>query len=361
VSNRTLLGSTPRAAVLALAVLAVAGCGGGTGSGTGSTPSPTQTAASTAASAAPVAGHPVVVASGVPFPTNLAFDRQGRLWVSSAAGGSNPSTDGVWYVAHGAPRHVVKGLGATFGLTWVGDQLYVTHMSSSGNGAVSVLQGFDGTTFKRRRTVIGNVAAGIPTMASVVQGPGGRVYLGVPASHDKGGQAGRILSIAPGEAKPVVEATGLNSTFGLAFDGGRLLVTDNGRDDLGPSRPPDELDTFDPSGSVVDFGYPACYGQGGSACAGTRGPFVRFLPHASPAGIAVAGDTAYVAENGAIVKTAKPAGSDIQRVDLRTGRTSVFWRSPVKHDPTSAAIGPDGNLYATLYASGKVVRFDLRR
>lgn len=50
-------------------------------------------------------------------------------------------------------------------------------------------------------------------------------------------------------------------------------MTDNGRDDLGPSRPPDELEAFVPGEPVADFGFPACYGQGGGACAGTRAPF----------------------------------------------------------------------------------------
>ena len=72
----------------------------------------------------------------------------------------------------------------------------------------------------------------------------------------------------------------------------------------------------------------------------------------------MAGDVAYVAENGSAFEK-NPTGSDVVRVDLRTGRHSVFWRSPVKHDPLGAAIGPDGDLYATLYVSGKVVRFDL--
>ena len=88
------------------------------------------------------------------------------------------------------------------------------------------------------------------------------------------------------------------------------------------------------------------------------GPLTKLPAHAASAGIAVAGDVAYVAENGSAFEK-NPTGSDVVRVDLNTGRHSVLWRSPVKHDPLGAAIGPDGDLYVTLYASGKVVRFDL--
>jgi glucose/arabinose dehydrogenase len=135
-------------------------------------------------------------------------------------------------------------------------------------------------------------------------------------------------------------------------------VTDTGRNDLGPFKPHEEVNAFDPSGPVVDFGYPGCYGQGGRACAGTRAPLANLPPHAASAGIAVTGDVAYVAQNGSAFEE-NPTGSDVVRVNLRTGRHSVLWRSPVKHDPLGAAIGPDGDLYVTLYVSGKVVRFDL--
>ena len=70
------------------------------------------------------------------------------------------------------------------------------------------------------------------------------------------------------------------------------------------------------------------------------------------------GDTAYVAQNGSSFD-ANPTGSDVQQVNLKTGRRSLVWRSSVKHDPLGAAIGPDGDLYVTLFATGRVVRFDL--
>ena len=339
-------------------VAGLAGCGGHGAAAQSTTTTPTRTSVKAGTEPPLHAGPPTVVASGIPFPTNLAFDRRGRLWVTSGTSGTNPS-DGVWYVPPGGrPRHVAKGLTTALGLAWVGNRLYVGHVASPGDGRITILEGFTGDRFTSRRVALDGIAVGQHTVGSIVKGPGGRLFVGVGATSNNGGRPGRVLSFLPSGGKPVLEATGLRSAFGLAFQGRRLLVTDNGRDDLGPFRPPDELNAFDPAGPVVDFGFPKCYGQGGPACAGSRAPFVTFPPHASPAGIAVKGDVAFVAENGSSF-VRNPTGSDIQRVDLRTGRRTLFWRSPVKYDPLGTAIGPDGNLYVTLFASGKVVRFDL--
>ena len=74
-----------------------------------------------------------------------------------------------------------------------------------------------------------------------------------------GPSSGRIVSFRPSGAGLKLEATGLRNPFGLAFsDDGRLLVTDNARDDLGAFRPPEELDAFDPAGPLPDFGFPGC-------------------------------------------------------------------------------------------------------
>jgi glucose/arabinose dehydrogenase len=258
----------------------------------------------------------------------------------------------------GRPRHVAKNLTGALGLAWAGDRLYVSHVTSARSGRVTVLEEFTGSTFERRGTAIDGIPVGENSMGSIVHGPDGRLFVKAGSVTAMGKPAGRVLSFAPGDRRTKVEATGLNSEYGLAFAGQRLLVTDTGRNDLGPHRPHEEVNAFDPSGPVVDFGFPGCYGQGGRACAGTREPLASLPPHAASAGIAVAGEVAYVAQNGSAFEE-NPTGSDVVRVDLRTGRHSVFWRSPVKHDPLGAAIGPDGDLYVTLYVSGKVVRFDL--
>src|SRR5689334_16243379 len=68
-------------------------------------------------------------AKGIPNPSNLAFDRRGRLWATSA-GVQAAAADGVWLLTRrGArPRQVVSGLFSALGLTWYRGELYVSHI-----------------------------------------------------------------------------------------------------------------------------------------------------------------------------------------------------------------------------------------
>jgi glucose/arabinose dehydrogenase len=203
-------------------------------------------------------------------------------------------------------------------------------------------------------------------MDSIVESPDGRrLLVGVGSVGDSSGASGRVLSFRPDGRDVRTEATGLRNPFGLAFIPGttRLLVTDNTRDDLGPFRPPDELNVFDIAGRTPHFGFPRCPRTSCTA------PLVRLPAHASSDGIAVkatagGGAVAYVAQFGSSFP-ANPTGRDVRRIVLtpRPGggyatRVSVLARFPY-NDPLGAAIGPDGNLYVTLLASGKVVRFDV--
>ncbi len=305
----------------------------------------------------PAAAHgaqPTTVAT-VPFATNVGFDSAGRMWVTSAGYGPE-SSDGVWYVPKsGKPRHVVSA-GSALGLRWAGGRLYLAHTTSSSNGRVTSFSGFDGHRFRGRRVEIDHLLVGQHTVDSIAERSDGRLFVGVGSTRDNSGPPGRILSFSPGRHVARLEADGLRNPYGLAFHGRDLLVTDNGRDDLGAFTPPDELNAFDPAGPAGDFGFPDCYDQGGPACEGKVAPLVTFAAHASADGIAVKGDVAYVAENGSSVP-ANPSGSIVVRVDLNTHARTTFWRSPVKHDPLGAAIGPDGALYVTLFNSDRVIRF----
>jgi glucose/arabinose dehydrogenase len=347
-----------RRAIAAGAVLAaLAGLASCTQSSAAPQSAATQSAASTAAGVPQHAPAPAVVAAGLHFPVNLTFDSRGGIWFTSSLGLRSP-TNGVWYIPLGGrPRQVVTGLPAA-GLLWVGNSLYVASVTAAGAGEVTVFEGFNGTRFTSQRVRLAGLTVGPHIIGSIALGPDGRLYIGVGAAGDHSGPPGSVLSFAPEGGNPVVKATGLRSPFGLAFYGRLLLVTDTARDDLGPFRPPEKLNEFNPAGPVVNFGFPGCYDQGGPACAGTRPPMVTFAAHATPAGVAVKGQVAFVVLNGSSFLQ-NPSGSDVQRVDLRTGQNTVFWRSPVKHDPVGATIGPDGNLYITLVASGEILEFKL--
>ncbi len=232
----------------------------------------------------------VVYARNVPFPTNIVFDDKGGLWLTSGAGGPQDS-DGVWYLPRFArsARHVAKGLHTALGLTWYKHVLYVGSISSPSNGIVTALSAFNGHSFAHRKRVLKKLPIGRHTVDTIVPGPGGRLYVGVGSTFDNKGRAGRVLSFLPSGKKVRLEATGLRNPYGLAFvpHTSTLLITDNGRDDLGAFKPPDELDAIDVSGPVKNFGFPHCYGQGGPSCKGKVPALVRFGAHASSDGIAV--------------------------------------------------------------------------
>ena len=143
------------AAALALVALVVAGCGGGSGDGASKPTATSQTASGSASpdpeKAARAGGDPTEVAD-VPFPTALAFDDKGGLWVTSGSRGKQP-TDGVWQVPGGGrPRHVAKDLTGALGLTWAAKRLYVSHVVSAHSGRVTVLTSVLGSLDPVRET-----------------------------------------------------------------------------------------------------------------------------------------------------------------------------------------------------------------
>jgi glucose/arabinose dehydrogenase len=252
----------------------------------------------------------------------------------------------------------------------------VTSALGQVTGRVVRYSGFDGRRFAHRRVVIPSLPIGRHGLGTIVPGPAGRLYLGVGAEHDAiaGGHetSGTVVSFKGDGSDLRIEAKGLRGPYGLAFIPGTasLLVTDDGRDDLGLTRPPDELDLVrDVTRAAPDFGFPDCYDQGGRACAGTVAPLAALPAHAGVGGVAVTRDwgghglTAFVAENGSITPGVD-AGLELRRVALRRlpgcgydADVSVFATGFADQDPLGTAFGPGGALYVTLFTSGSVVRF----
>ena len=318
-------------------------------------------------------------ASGIPNPSNLAFDARGRLWVTSAGVATAPS-DGVWMVPRrGArPRQMVSGLFSALGLTWHRGELYVSHVvpyatfAPSHTGRVVAYSGFDGRRFARRRIVVDGLPTGQHRVDSIVAGPGGRMYLGVGSQADNQRSpqplSATVVSFRPHGGGLRAEARGLRNPYGLAVapDGRRLLVSEHGRDDLGLRRPPDEVNLLDPRGPARWFGFPECWDQGGTACRGAAAPLVRLMAHSAPGAIAVAerfgrwGPSAFVTRFGSSFD-ANPTGGDVVRVSLaRLGRRGApverFATGFGRQEPLGAALGPDGSLYVSLWNSGRIVR-----
>jgi glucose/arabinose dehydrogenase len=320
------------------------------------------------------------VARGIPHPSNLAFDARGRLWVTSA-GFQAAGADGVWLVRRRGtrPRQVVSGLFSALGLVWHRGELYVSHVVPNATfaprhtGRVVAFSRFDGRRFRRRRLVVDDLPVGQHRVDSLAAGRDGRLYLGVGSEedHDRSPRAlsATVVSFRPDGGGLRVEASGLRNPYGLAFlpGGRRLLVSEHGRDDLGSSAPPDEVNVVDPSGPARWYGFPECWGQGGAACEGARAPLVRLTAHSAPGAVAVArrfgrwGASAFVTRFGSSFPS-NPSGGDVVRIPLaalgRGGRVRArrFATGFGLQEPLGAAIGPGGGLYVSLWTSGRVIR-----
>jgi glucose/arabinose dehydrogenase len=315
-------------------------------------------------------------ATGIPSPSNLAFDGRGRLWATSA-GVQAADADGVWVVTRrGArPRQVVSGLFSALGLTWYRGELYVSHIvphatfAARHTGRVVAYSGFDGRRFAHERVVVDGLPAGRHRPDSIVAGPGGRLYLGVGSESDhqpsSSPLAGTVVSFRPNGGGLRVEARGLRNPYGLAVGvGGRLLVSEHGRDDLGLHRPPDELNVVAPRGPARSYGFPQCWGQGGAPCRGTVPPLARLAPHSAPGAVVATrrfgrwGPSAFVTRFGSTFR-ANPTGGDVVRVSLGGRHPAPVQRFATgfgHQEPLGAALGPGGALYVSLWKSGRVVR-----
>jgi len=316
------------------------------------------------------------VARGLGNPAAIAFDPAGGIWTTSADYGVH-ATDGVWYVRRrGAkPKHVVKRLNTALGLTWFRSKLYVSHVVpySAANrrytGRVTRFSGFNGRRFKRRRTVVKGIPTGLHRLGGIVPGPGGRLYMGVGSAADTSAGSrwgGTVISFKPNGKDRRIEARGFRNPVGLAFapESDMLYVSDNGRDDLGNNRPPEELNRFQVTGGRRHFGFPRCWGRGGGRCRGTTPAYAELAPHSAVGGVAISDDfgrfgpTAFVAEHGSTIAS-PPTGGVVQRVPLGRKRSNDvgFGRGLRRHGPLGLAIGPGGALYVTLQKSGRLIRF----
>ncbi len=298
-----------------------------------------------------------VDARGLANVAALAFDPQGRLWVATAAY-TNDGKDGLYVVdqAGAAPLEVISGLNTPLGLLWYDGSLYV-----ASTGQVDAYSDFNGARFLSRRTVL-TLPADAGESNELVLAPDGRMLMGITAPCDHCAPAlavsASIISFLPDGSDLTEYATHIRAPVGLEFYPGTddLFVTMNQRDDLGTRTPGDWLAVVRPGQS---WGFPACYGQGGSVCAGVPAPLAVLDKHAAVSGVAIVsgqlgagvGTAALVAEwSDGVIKqvTLTKHGSTY------SGTVSTFMTGLEK--PVPIILGPDGALYVGDWGSGIVYR-----
>jgi glucose/arabinose dehydrogenase len=303
-----------RAGRIGLVALLVAGCGGGA-----HTAAPALVAIG-AGLRGPAGLSAAVYATGLKNVSAFALDARGRLWATTSAA-SKHDDDGVYEIAgaSAAPVKVIAGIAGPLGLTWVGNTLYVTSL-----GRVEAFSGLHGTRFAHRRTIL-TEPAGHGWNDAIVPLRGGRLAMGISAACDhcvsRSIWSGTIVSFRPDGSDVRVFARGIRAPVGLAPAPGTsgLLVSMNQRDDLGARTTGDALAVV---AEGQDRRFPACYDQGGPACAGVPKPLAVLDKHAAVGGVGVVtGQLAAAAGASALV--AEWATGKVQRVALERSRGAV--------------------------------------
>ena len=234
------------------------------------------------------------------------------------------------------------------------------------------------------------VISGIPREGhftrTVLFSPDGKtLFLSVGSScnvcEEKDSRRATVLRYNPDGSGEEIFARGLRNAVGLAFRPGteELWATNNGRDWLGDDLPPDTVQSVHEGD---DFGWPRChagriedpdFGEPGS-CQGVAAPEVELQAHSAPLGLAFydgvlfpqtyRGDL-FVAFHGSWNRTT-PTGYKIVRIPFDengpAGGVQDFvtgWLTPEgekRGRPVGVTVAPDGSLFISDDASGKVYR-----
>jgi glucose/arabinose dehydrogenase len=346
--------SKPAFAIAALVfALVVAGCGGK------SVPAKTTGLVSIGAGLHGPSGlKATVYARGIPQMSAFAFDKSGRLWVARS-GANTHEGDGV-YMVDGSGAQPVKVIPASLkgplGLVWIGKTLYVSSL-----GYVTAFSGLAGNHFTQRKTIVTGPVAGIENN-NLVEAPDGRLVLGITANCDhctpKSKWAGSIVSFRTDGSDLRLYAHRIRAPYGLEFFPGTsdLFASMNQRDDLGTRTPGDWLALVKQG---ENWGFPACYGQGGTVCKGVPSPVGVLDPHAAAGGVAIltsqlAGryrPSALVAEweDGKVLRVALTRTSTGYRGSVSTFLTGL-------QNPLPIATTADGSVLVGDWGRGIIYR-----
>jgi glucose/arabinose dehydrogenase len=279
----------------------------------------------------------------------------------------------VVYVVDGQdapPLTYARGVTVPLGLAWVEDWLFISY-----RGSVEYVEDRDGDGVSdRRKVVVNNLPSfGLHQNDGLALGPDRYLYLGMGSTCDhcteRDPRNGTILRFRPDGSGLEVYASGLRNPYDLAFNAaGDLFATDNSRDDLGPSMPPEELNHIR---AGLHYGWPECWlGNEAPVCAERANPVAAFTAHTSANGLvfyhgqqfpAEYSDNAFVAIIGSLYMFPQDTERGLMRVQLTpqgesyVSETEWFLQLP-EGRPVDLTVGPDGGLYVADYAAGVVYR-----
>jgi glucose/arabinose dehydrogenase len=229
--------------------------------------------------------HATAYAKHLKHLSALTEDAQGRVWAATAAA-SDTGTDGIYLIASAGatPAKVITDVHTPLGIIWVDGSLYVSERNT-----IEVYRGFDGTQFSSHATVV-SFPDGTGELNGIALGADGRFVVGISAPCDACAAtmsySASVVSFLPDGSDLQVVASGIRAPVGLTdFPGtSDLFVTMNQRDDLGKETPGDWLAVV---AAGQQWGFPTCYGQGGTACTGVPSPVAALAKHAAVSGVGI--------------------------------------------------------------------------
>lgn len=247
-----------------------------------------------------------------------------------------------------------EGLYFASDLAWHGEDLYVVVPEQ-----VRVLHDLDYDGDALSGTENERFVGGLPeTTRGVAIDSSDRVYVSVAAGCDACTPAdtrqGTIIRYSSTGTGELVFAVGLHDAADLDFYPGtaHLFAADDGRDDLGPTLPPDEWNFIQQGRS---YGWPHCWLGGSdpgwsSFCTWATGPLASFAAHSSPAGVAFHDGTAMPAAFAGNAFVALSGLDAVYRVIVTATGPSSYSATAQAFatgfdEPIDVAVGPDGAIY----------------
>ncbi len=271
-----------------------------------------------------------LLVDGVSGARDLELDQFGNVWVSQTSEGKVSTIYLKDAVAGERPQvaTVLSGLRKPHGLAidpnnpsmlYIATETAVSRLPTYSDGALEKIADLP--------------AGGRHFTRSLVFGTDGRLYVSIGSTcdvcYEKNQEHGSIISMKTDGSDRRIEATGLRNAVYLTIapETGDMYATEMGRDHLGNSLPPDEVNLIFRDGN---YGWPICYGDRvhdtqfdknvyiRDPCADTTPSLIDLPAHVAPLGLAFMSDgSLLVAEHGSW-NSSVPVGYKV--VQYRPGR-----------------------------------------
>jgi putative membrane-bound dehydrogenase-like protein len=313
-------------------------------------------------------------AEGLNYPTALAFDEDGNLYVGINNGIYPYQAVGEIYRLRDTDNDGLADESIRFaseidrpvGLLFHEGELYLSQ-----RGSLQALADSDGDGVSDQvRTLVSDLPAyGLHHNNSVILGPDGFLYFTLGSTTNNGPEPdplnGTVLRVLPSGGPVEIFASGFRNPFDLAFDkDGNLFATDNGCDPPVCVDAPEELNYIIKGG---DYGFPEYAGTPPDG-SGTVAPIATFAPHTSANGMIIyQGEMfpewqgqAFVALFGSYLEGFRDVGHRVLRVELTAdGDGFVGTVHPFADGfarPLDIAVAPDGAIFIADFEGGTIYR-----